>query len=746
MKHTIAGSDSGGGAGIQADLKTVHSLGAYGLSVVTALTAQSTMGVQGVHVPPPAFVRQQFQSVQSDIRVDAFKIGMLANEGIVRELGTLLKVPHENGTPIVLDPVMVSTSGSMLLPNEAVEALITDVFPSCLVVTPNVAEAAEILKRAPAKAVARASSIRPKHSASSGSVPSLSNDDFAKAASALAVTKRKPRTSEAEKALASLFISVPSNEDLKDEPSLLKLIAVLRDSEAIARLGSQACLLKGGHAPVPRKIVEELYGAEPRPTKRTDLLDDANNVRKDFNSIKRPEPLPSSTDDRTTTDDNEPRHKVQSYAEWESSVRSEASAPIGYVYSGPQMDIVRTDHYPWSIALERWSQKTAPEDKLDDDLVVVDVLYQSEPPQGQNRWTLFVSKHSPSTSTHGTGCTLSASLATFLAQGHSLRAACGLAINYVAQGIPRGVDDLGKGAGPLDHGLSSDLLAHLRRAIPPPAPYDRSPLCRAFVGEDVTLWRQYTRHAFVRRILVATDTTDPSFWDSFTYFLKQDYLFLQHYARMFALAAAATSASNHPEAQLEMASFSKTAEVCMHECQKHLALCEENGIARDTVTQATRESAAVVAYTRFVLDIGHGGGSGGLNGRVLPMLVAMGPCALGYAEVGLWLAQKRRELRKKSGEPESYAALHTTDRAKLSEALRHRIAYDAWIDTYSGDEFQDSVGGSISLMERKAQQDPPTVARLTELKRIWTAAVRLEIGMWDEAVDPSFRRPVVNAY
>lgn len=88
---TIAGSDSGGGAGIQADLKTFQALGAYGLSVVTALTAQNTQGVQGIHAVPPEFVVAQLESVRSDIRIDAWKVGMLADTGIIKALGTELR-------------------------------------------------------------------------------------------------------------------------------------------------------------------------------------------------------------------------------------------------------------------------------------------------------------------------------------------------------------------------------------------------------------------------------------------------------------------------------------------------------------------------------------------------------------------------------------------------------------------------------------------------------------------------------
>ncbi|KAE8224641.1 hypothetical protein CF319_g2500 [Tilletia indica] len=707
---TIAGSDSGGGAGIQADLKTIHSLGSYGLSVVTALTAQNTAGVQAVHIPPSQFVRQQFESVQGDIRIDAFKIGMLANEDIVRELGSLLKTPSSNRTPIVLDPVMVSTSGSMLLPHEAVQALIAEVFPRCTVVTPNVAEAIEILKRSPKQNGSKTHSVIEELTGNRDST-SVSEEKVRQVLTNVLWRSDDSQGEDQEatsKELGRIAARI-SAQDSDRSSTILKALAVLEDAESIALLGSDACLLKGGHAPIDRSDFDLLFGLE------TEEQDDA----KKWSS-------------------------ASPYVEWESAVRQEPSTSAGLVYRIGSVDVVRMDHRPWSIALDRWAEKEASDDQPDSGSVVVDVLYQSQPGPGQSKRTMFVSKHSPSTSTHGTGCTLSSALATFLAQGHTLRAASGLAINYVAQGIPRGVEDLGSGAGPLDHGLTSDLLAHQRRAIPPSAPHDRTPLNRALVGHDVQLWLQYTRHDFVKRILVATDDTDAAFWDGFAYFLRQDYLFLQHYGRMFAIAAAATSASSHPDAQAEMESFSRTAAVCMLECQKHLDLCEENGISRQMVTERTKESAAVVAYTRFVLDVGHGGG--GSAGGVLAMLVAMGPCALGYAEVGLWLASRRRELRKASGEPESYAVLHQTDRASLPEALRHRIAYDAWIDTYSSDEFQDSVGKSIGLMERKAQQSPLTVAKLSEYKRIWTAAVRLEIGMWDEAVDPSVRRPIVDPY
>ncbi|KAN0107573.1 Ribokinase-like protein [Russula decolorans] len=149
---TIAGSDSGGGAGIQADLKTFTSLGCYGASAVTALTAQNTKGVQAVHAVPPSFVEEQLRSVLDDINVAAIKTGMLANADIIRTVGHTLKalLPSQQSSPsLVLDPVCVSTSGHALLDsqNEALDVLIEELLPLATVLTPNTAEAEALLLR-----------------------------------------------------------------------------------------------------------------------------------------------------------------------------------------------------------------------------------------------------------------------------------------------------------------------------------------------------------------------------------------------------------------------------------------------------------------------------------------------------------------------------------------------------------------------------------------------------------------------
>ncbi|WP_028224684.1 bifunctional hydroxymethylpyrimidine kinase/phosphomethylpyrimidine kinase [Paraburkholderia ferrariae] len=145
---TIAGSDSGGGAGIQADLKAFSALGAYGASVITALTAQNTRGVTAIHAPDPAFVTAQLDAVFEDIRIDAVKIGMLANAPIVRAVADALR--RHRPARIVLDTVMISKSNHALLAPEAVAALRDELLPLAGVVTPNLPEAAALLGVAPA--------------------------------------------------------------------------------------------------------------------------------------------------------------------------------------------------------------------------------------------------------------------------------------------------------------------------------------------------------------------------------------------------------------------------------------------------------------------------------------------------------------------------------------------------------------------------------------------------------------------
>ncbi|MCC8143046.1 MAG: bifunctional hydroxymethylpyrimidine kinase/phosphomethylpyrimidine kinase [Tannerellaceae bacterium] len=136
---TIAGSDSSGGAGIQADLKTISSLGVYGASAITAITAQNTQGVRGIQTVEPEIVKEQISAVFEDIKVDAIKLGMLHNRQAAQLVAD--SIDRYNPAHVVLDPVMISTSGSKLIDDEAIETIIRELFPRASLITPNTTEA-----------------------------------------------------------------------------------------------------------------------------------------------------------------------------------------------------------------------------------------------------------------------------------------------------------------------------------------------------------------------------------------------------------------------------------------------------------------------------------------------------------------------------------------------------------------------------------------------------------------------------
>src|SRR2546428_3182623 len=142
---TIAGSDSGGGAGIQADLKAFAAAGCFGTSAIVALTAQNTLGVSAVQELPPGFIRAELEAVFSDIGVDAAKTGMLFSRRIIKTVADFLE---EHPVPLVVDPVMVASSGAKLLQDAAVKTLVERLFPLATVVTPNLIEAEALAGRA----------------------------------------------------------------------------------------------------------------------------------------------------------------------------------------------------------------------------------------------------------------------------------------------------------------------------------------------------------------------------------------------------------------------------------------------------------------------------------------------------------------------------------------------------------------------------------------------------------------------
>jgi hydroxymethylpyrimidine/phosphomethylpyrimidine kinase len=142
---SIAGSDSGGGAGIQADLKTFSALGCFGMTAITALTAQNTTGVRAIHAIPAQMLADQIDAVVEDIGVDAVKIGMLHSPEIVQTVSQAIQ--RHALQKVVFDPVMVATSGAVLIDNAAVNVLVRELFPRTAVITPNLDEAALLVQR-----------------------------------------------------------------------------------------------------------------------------------------------------------------------------------------------------------------------------------------------------------------------------------------------------------------------------------------------------------------------------------------------------------------------------------------------------------------------------------------------------------------------------------------------------------------------------------------------------------------------
>ncbi|MDO8359567.1 MAG: bifunctional hydroxymethylpyrimidine kinase/phosphomethylpyrimidine kinase [Devosia sp.] len=179
---TIAGSDSGGGAGIQADLKTFAEFGVYGASVITAVTAQNTFGVRAIHPIPPDIIGAQIDAVLEDIDASAIKIGMLGTTGAIEAVASGLA--RHRPRPLVLDPVMIATTGARLLPEVAMDALVRLLLPKALLVTPNLIEAAAL-----------------------------------------------------------------SNQPMADDEA-----GMVRQAEAILRMGASAVLVKGGHAAGPESV------------------------------------------------------------------------------------------------------------------------------------------------------------------------------------------------------------------------------------------------------------------------------------------------------------------------------------------------------------------------------------------------------------------------------------------------------------------------------------------------------------
>ncbi|KEP46238.1 phosphomethylpyrimidine kinase THI20 [Rhizoctonia solani 123E] len=540
---TIAGTDPSGGAGIQADLKTFAAHGCYGTSVVTALVAQNTQGVQDIHAPPPDFVAHQIQCVLDDIPPRAIKTGMLTDEATLRAVLKTLKefyVGDKAMPPLVVDPVMVSTSGHSLLDSSANALIKEELVPLAAMITPNVPEAELLLGLEP------------------GSVDNLE--------------------------------------------------AMLGAAEGISKLGLRATLVKGGHCKLSTRDVLALA-----KTRGPDTL----------------------------------------YVRWDAGC-------------GPdQPAILRLEH-----------AKTMEEEE-----VVVDVLHLQDPKvDGVATVTLFVRPRLETTSTHGTGCTLSAALACAFAQGLNPFDATVQATRYSHQAIAT-APHIGKGHGPLNHGHSV-----LARIIPQPTPANPYPFVSALINSCPQLWQDYVNHPFVTQLAAGTLPAE-----NFVHYLKQDYIYLKHYARAHGLLAAKSTTFTGAGA---------AATIVLHivrESQMHVEYCGKWGVTPGEL-ETTPELPATAAYARYIMDVGY-------QGDDFILIIAVASCLLGYAEVG--------------------------KRLLAAGANTEGNPYKRWIEDYGGIEFQEATRRGIDVMEQRAAQDPPSAHRFAQLQDVWERCVRLEIGFWD---------------
>ncbi|WVR09300.1 phosphomethylpyrimidine kinase [Kwoniella sp. DSM 27419] len=322
--------------------------------------------------------------------------------------------------------------------------------------------------------------------------------------------------------------------------------------------------------------------------------------------------------------------------------------------------------------------------------LVVDTLVD----QGQVV-ALFVGRKVNSTSTHGTGCTLS----TAIACSHAIEAvrASGStasadrtirtfrrAIAYTQSAIASAYP-FGSGHGPLNHGHLT-----VRRALPPPTKHNPRPFTSHLIHSNLPLWKSYVRHPFVVQLGKGTLPRE-----CFEHYIKQDYHYLKHYARAHALGA------YKADSFADIKAFTDIAAHIARESQMHVDYCAQFGISLEQL-RAEPEASPCAAYARYVVDIG-------TQGDLLDLYMAVASCLIGYGEVGLWL---KRQVEK-------------------GEAVLEGNVYRKWMEDYAGQDFLTAVNLGIDNLERRIALDPPTEERLARLTKIWHECVRLESAFWE---------------
>ncbi|KAI0333121.1 hypothetical protein GY45DRAFT_1320061 [Cubamyces sp. BRFM 1775] len=315
--------------------------------------------------------------------------------------------------------------------------------------------------------------------------------------------------------------------------------------------------------------------------------------------------------------------------------------------------------------------------------LVVDVLREA------NQTTLFVSPRIDSSSTHGTGCTLSAVIASLLGKGNTVVEATRQATSFTHVGIETAFP-VGHGHGPLNH-----LHALTQRIIPPPTASNPHPMTRILIQSAAKTWKAYVEHDFVKQLARGTLPKE-----CFLHFIKQDYLYLKYYARAYGLLVAKSSTYS------SIQSATQTIINVINEVSTHKAFCAQWGISEADLI-STPESPSTTAYGAYLIDMG-------LQGDSAKLIMALAACLLGYGEVGLW-------LKKEATKPSSWVKLEGN-------------AYLRWIEDYSGEQYQNAVKLGLETIEALAVADPPSALRFKEWCDVWEKCTQLEKGFWDASM------------
>ncbi|KAF9411070.1 hypothetical protein BGZ94_001449 [Podila epigama] len=354
---------------------------------------------------------------------------------------------------------------------------------------------------------------------------------------------------------------------------------------------------------------------------------------------------------------------------------------------GPSIVLLKGGHLPFhkstgkALAHELFDSIDDFLVEMDEDLELVDLVWDSR----TSEFTELRKDFYRTSSTHGTGCTLSAAIAAELSHGCDAQKAILKGTNYVQSAIRDGLT-IGQGKGCLNH------FHHVvHRSIEKPTKFNPHPLTSYLLKACEKDWKEYTHHPFVQGI---ADGTLPK--ESFIHYMKQDYLFLQTYARAHGLGAFKARTMEESKA---------FAEIVVHiadESKLHIDYCARWGITYEEMVN-TPESMANVAYTRYVLDIG-------MTGNLLDLGLAIAPCLIGYGQIGERLYNDPKTVR---GDANPY--------------------WD-WIKNYRDGNYQGAVDRGIANLERQCNVQQPSEHRLKQMEEIFRAATRLEVSFWDMAL------------